>query len=327
MNRLALSVCCTLLIFSAGRGYAAQAAPMPVVPPTIAKPAPALPTIPTNPNLDLAYGAYQRGYYITALGEARKRLAANPNDGPAMTLIGQLFDQGLGVPTNPHEATAWYKAAAAHGDREGIFLYGLAKLTGNGIAQDRDGAAALFTKAAAMDDPDALYNLGVLALDTTKKKAPDFPKAADYFRRAAVLGSPDAAYSLALFYREGKGAPQDDVMAAQWMKQAADAGQVSAEVEYAIMLFNGVGVAKDEAAAASLFLKAAARNNIVAQDRAARLLVLGRGIQKDVVEAMKWHLLASAAGEKDAWLDGILNSLTPEQRIEVEVAVKRALAR
>jgi hypothetical protein len=42
---------------------------------------------------------------------------------------------------------------------------------------------------------------------------------------------------------------------------------------------------------------------------------------------MKWHLLASAAGEKDAWLDGILNSLTPEQKIEVEVAVKRALAR
>ncbi len=93
------------------------------------------------------------------------------------------------------------------------------------------------------------------------------------------------------------------------------------------MLFNGVGVAKDEAAAATLFLKAAARNNVVAQDRAARLLALGRGIQKDVVEAMKWHLLASAAGEKDAWLDGILNSLTPDQRIEVEVAVKRALAR
>ena len=89
-----------LLVFSAGRVYAAQAGQRRLFRPTIAKPAPALPTTPANPNLDLAYGAYQRGYYITALGEARKRLAANPNDGPAMTLIGQLFDQGLGVPTN-----------------------------------------------------------------------------------------------------------------------------------------------------------------------------------------------------------------------------------
>ncbi len=89
---------------------------------------------------------------------------------------------------NAHEAAAWYGAAAAHGDREGIFLYGLAKLTGNGIAQDRDGAAALFTKAAAMNDPGALYNLGVLALETSKK-APDFPRGGGLFppcRRARL---------------------------------------------------------------------------------------------------------------------------------------------
>lgn len=102
MNRLMLSVCCVLLAFSAEPVYAVQPASAPAAPPAIAKPAPALPqpNPNANPNLDLAYGAYQRGYYITALGEARKRLAANPNDGPAMTLIGQLFDQGMGVVTN-----------------------------------------------------------------------------------------------------------------------------------------------------------------------------------------------------------------------------------
>ncbi len=79
----------------------------------------------------------------------------------------------------------------------------------------------------------------------------------------------------------------------------------AAEVEYAIMLFNGVGTDKDEAAAARLFLKAAAANNPIAQDRVARLLVAGRGIKQNVVEAMKWHVLARAAGEKDAWLDAV----------------------
>ncbi len=99
MNRLTLWGCCILFAVSAAPVYAAQPTATPAVP-VIAKPAPALPQLnpdpSVNPNLDLAYGAYQRGYYITALGEARKRLSANPNDGPAMTLIGQLFDQGLG---------------------------------------------------------------------------------------------------------------------------------------------------------------------------------------------------------------------------------------
>ena len=121
--------------------------------------------------------------------------------------------------------------------------------------------------------------------------------------------------------------PQDDAMAAEWMKRASDGDQVSAEVEYAIMLFNGVGVGKDEAAAARLFLKAAQEQNVVAEDRAARLLAIGRGVRKDVIEAMKWHLLASLAGEKDAWLDSIYNALTLKQKIEVEAEVRRALGR
>ncbi len=44
----------------------------------------------TNPadqsNVDLAFGAYQRGFYETALKEAMKRVAANKHDSVAMTL-------------------------------------------------------------------------------------------------------------------------------------------------------------------------------------------------------------------------------------------------
>src|SRR4029077_2275507 len=44
---------------------------------------------------DLAYAAYQRGYYVTAMREAMKRIDADPGDGPAMTLIGHLYSRGL----------------------------------------------------------------------------------------------------------------------------------------------------------------------------------------------------------------------------------------
>ena len=37
---------------------------------------------------DLAFAAYQRGYYTTAMQEAMKRIEADPGDAAAMTLIG-----------------------------------------------------------------------------------------------------------------------------------------------------------------------------------------------------------------------------------------------
>src|SRR6185437_576458 len=91
-------------------------------------------------NVDLAYGAYQRGYYKTALKEAMKRVAANKHDGVAMTLIGEIYEQGFGVKQDDAEAAKWYAAAAAEGDVEGTFKLGLAKLRGKGVPKDAAGA-------------------------------------------------------------------------------------------------------------------------------------------------------------------------------------------
>jgi TPR repeat protein len=276
---------------------------------------------------DLAFGAYQRGYYATALAEATKRLAANPDDAAAMTLIGELYAQGLGAPRDLTEAAHWYKLGSDHGDRQATFALGLAKLTGAGTPKDRDGATTLFAKAAAQGHPGALYNLGIMAIENDKGVAPDFISAAKYFEQAADLGDSDAAYALGLLYRNGTGVDKSDEQAAQWIGRAAKENNIPAEVEYAIMLFNGIGVPKDETAAGNLFLKAAARDNPVAQNRVARLLAVGRGVPKDMVEAMKWHVLARAAGINDGWLDGELAKLTPKDKALVQTAVRQYLGR
>src|SRR5450432_998224 len=77
-----------------------------VLPPSAGGPV-AAPT--SGPPPDLAFGAYQRGYYVTALREAMKRLAANPKDGPAMTLIGEIYRDGVGVKRDYAEAARWYR--------------------------------------------------------------------------------------------------------------------------------------------------------------------------------------------------------------------------
>ncbi|GAC1340775.1 MAG: tetratricopeptide repeat protein [Beijerinckiaceae bacterium] len=274
---------------------------------------------------DLAFGAYQRGYYVTALREAMNRVQANDKDAPAMTLIGELYSQGLTVRRDPAEAAHWYKLASERGDRQATFQLAVAAMEGNGIAKDRDYAKQLFEKAAAQGHPGALYNLGIMAIENNGV-VPDFPKAADLFRRSALAGDPDAAYSLGILYKQGKGVSQDNAQAAEWLKRAADNNNTPGMVEYAIMLFNGEGIERDETAGARLMLKAAARNNAVAQNRVARILAAGRGLPKDMVEAMKWHLLARTSGLKDAWLDSQLAALSPEEKQGVEEAVRRYVA-
>ena len=336
--RLAITV---LLAFVAPAAHAQSlipASPSAFGAPSLAPPAslhldPNRPTLPSpadvpddhrngGPNSDLAFGAYQRGFYTTAMSEATKRVKRNPHDGPAMTLIGELYAQGLGVEPNQAEAARWFALGAEAGDPQAMFALGVARMKGEGIEQDREGAKAMFLRAGAQDQAGALFYLGVMGLQSNGV-APDYTTAAAYFSRAAALGNIEAQYAMALIYRNGTGRPKDEAKAAVLMKQAADNDNIAAQVEYGIMLFNGLGVDKDEAGAARYFIKAAGHNNPVAQNRAARLYVTGRGVKKDLIEGMKWHMLAVSAGLKDPWLDSEMFKLTAEQRAAVELAVRR----
>ena len=275
---------------------------------------------PDKPGADLAFGAYQRGYFRTAFQEAMKRIEKNRNDAAAMTLVAEIYRDGSGVKRDLNAALHWYKLAADRGDRNALFAVALAALRGEGMAQDKTAAKDGFEKAAAKGHPGAWYNLGVLVLEN---EIQDFRLASDYFRRAAEGGSPDGAYSLAVLLKEGKGGERNLKESAKWMTRAADENIAAAIVELAIMTFNGNGVDKDEAGAVKLFRKGASRNNPIAMNRLARLLVAGRGVEKNMVEGMKWHLLARAVGLNDEWLDQTLGTLTPSQRQQAEESVRQ----
>ena len=286
------------------------------------------PTAADRPPPDVAFADYQRGYFLTALREALKRVADNSKDAAAMTLIGEIYSDGYAVPRNESEAAHWFRVASGLGDREAAFALGTLLLGGApGVPEDHAGAKAQFEIAAAKGQAGALYNLGVMALaDKAAGGFPDFAAAATDFRRAAEAGYGDGAYSYGVLLREGKGVPLDISESARWLKRAADAGVVAGQVEYAIMLFNGVGVARDEAGAAKLLLRAAARNNAIAENRLAHLYVSGRGVPKDLVEAATWNRFAKAAGIDDADLDAATADLTPEENKRVDELIRRQAA-
>ncbi|MFG1477629.1 tetratricopeptide repeat protein [Xanthobacter sp. V4C-4] len=270
---------------------------------------------------DLAYGAYQRGYYLTAFHDAEARAKAQ-NDPVAMTLLAELYARGFGVRYDPKKAIEWYQKAAAAGSADAEFALGLMALTGQGMTASEEEAARRFRVAAEKGNPAAAYNLGLLYMQGRKVRQ-DMSAAARWFEKAAEKDQEDAQYALAVLLKEGNGVDRDVPGAAQLMGRAAKLGHTTAQVEFAIMQFNGVGVPKDEAAAAALFRRAALGGNIIAQNRYARLLAAGRGTAADPVAAVTWHLMAKGRGLGDPMLDKVADQLSPADREKAQAQARR----
>ncbi len=273
---------------------------------------------------DVAFGAFQRGYYVEAFKEASRR-ASEQGDPVAMTLIGELYANGYGVAKDEKKALAWFSLAADRGDRQAIFALAMFRFAGRGGPQDQAEAAALLDKAAKLGHVAAGYNLALLYLEGQQVRQ-DIARAAELLRGAADAGSPEAQYALATLYKEGNGIAKDPAAAARLLGAAARSGNVAAEVEYAIALFNGTGIQKDENAAAALFRKAALKGNAVAQNRFARILATGRGLSADPVAATKWHTIAKAGGASDIWLEDFMQTIKPTERAAGENAARLWLA-
>lgn len=65
---------------------------------------------------DPAYAAFDIGHYMEAKKLAEE--AAAKGDAAANTMLGQLYEQGLGVPQDFNKAAEWYTKGAAAGDTD-----------------------------------------------------------------------------------------------------------------------------------------------------------------------------------------------------------------
>jgi TPR repeat protein len=255
---------------------------------------------------DFAFGAFQRGWFLTAFSLALER--AERGDAPAQTLLGVLLSRGLGVKQDIAAAADWFSLAGKAGDAEALYALGRLHFEGQGMEQDFAAAAELFKQAADKGHAVAARELAYLLLEG-KGQAQNAMLAAAYLRRAAALGDMDAQYTLGGLFIEGVGVGADETQAARWYAEAARNGHVGAQVEYAILLFNGRGVTRDEAVAAYWFRQAADADNPAAQVRLARLLSEGRGIGKDPAEAARWYLVARSRGAEDGFMEEFLSRL------------------
>ena len=268
-------------------------------------------TLATSKQPDLAYGAYQRGYYLTAFELALPR--AKLGDPAAQTLIAELYDKGLGVGQDKAESTAWYKIASGNNALEAQFAYAVKLHEGKYVDRDRAESKRLMKLAADRGHATAAFNYAQTLLND-RPTSHGIKLALPYLELAAANRVSDSYFTLAQIYESGKlkGFPQME-LAQKWLVRAAQAGIDTAQVKLGIWLANGKAGPKNEIAAFGWMLRAAITGNIIAQNRLAKMLAQGIGTERNEVEAAKWHILARRAGLNDAYLDEFMNSLDKEK--------------
>ncbi|MCQ8783252.1 tetratricopeptide repeat protein [Mangrovibrevibacter kandeliae] len=255
---------------------------------------------------NMAYGAFQRGLYVTA-----RKLAeplANLGDPAAQTLLGEIYSRGFGVTRDPKTAAHWYEAAAASGSAEGEFRYALMLLDGKVVTQDLARARDLMKAAADAGNPLAEFNYGQMLIQASPSGG--FTEARGYFEKAATAGVSDAQYAMSqlLAYAPGGGHP--DLPAARaWLLAAAINGHDTAQIEIGIWLINGKGGPADARQGFFWLRRAANRGNPIALNRVAHLYKDGIGTPPDTVEAAKWAVLAKRADNSDPVLDDFFRGL------------------
>ena len=233
--------------------------------------------------------------------------AADAGSSEGLHRLALVYAQGeAGQPRNDQRAAELFTKAAELGNRRAQTNLGLLYLRGQGVPRDLVQARAWLEKAAAGDDPYALYALGRAMEESAPPAMADATRAVDLFRRAAEKGHPLAAVRYGLALAEGVGVKKDPAAGHRWLVQAQENG-----VPEAALALGDIAVrmpAQRDKAANEKALKLAlawyevAANGGVpsAQFKLANAYLGGIGVPRDATQAQQWYTRAAQQGLDDA---------------------------
>jgi TPR repeat protein len=199
----------------------------------------------------------------------------------AQKMLGDLYEQGRGVPENLKVSADWRTKAALRGNTDAQVSLGKMYLAGGGVEKSPEKAEYWLQRAAIEGNSEAQFLLGKMyklrdsnareqALSgnmLAKSASQGFGSAAEFLQfmenarykvselfhqrpadihKLAEDGDADSQYRLATRYESGHGEPQDNAKTLYWFKKAADNGHVMAMKSLAHIYTKGLdGVTPD----------------------------------------------------------------------------------
>jgi len=217
--------------------------------------------------------------------------AANLGNSAAMTHIGKMQADGVGVPADPGEALRWFRKAASLGDLEAMTYLGALHEWGDTGDIDLDQAAEWYRCAADAGQLQAMTNLAALLLRRGREE--DVPEARRWLSHAAKAGYPVAMNGLGEVCRWRE---KDERKAEQWFRKAAERGNTAAMVNLGTMYEQNA----DAAAAAQFYRRSAGLGNATAMFKLGALHLRGAGVDQDFSEATRLFVKAAELGHAGA---------------------------
>ena len=272
-----------------------------------------------DPEAIFALGVlYDNGYGVQKNKEAALehfKKAARMGHAPAQSRLGKIFDKD----EDYLSAAKWYDLAAQKYDAEAVEKLGSYYLRGiGGKPEDDDTAFMYLSFAAQLGRTAAMTFMGNYHYDLK-----NYASAFDLYRKAAAKEDPEAIYKLGLMYENGLSVSQDHNTAFKCFKVAADRGYADAWVNLGIDYLLARGTGKDLDQARIWISKAAESGNPAAQVIFGDIYFNGWGVPANYSTAAYWYEQAEKggapeAGEKLAQLRKIENEAR-EKRLEAQL--------
>ena len=261
--------------------------------------------------------------------DAAMRAAAERGESEGQRYVGRAFLAGLGVPRDARTGFAWLARAAEQDDPRALLDVARRHGEGLGTPEDDQLAADACRRAAALGDAEGLYEYGVLIEDLGRYEADSHAEARSCFEAAAARGHAAAQFlvsiesvyagafagdvddqaALGRFFTEHPVLRPDYDQAVHWFGRAADGYDIRSRLDFGRLLLRGgetatvLGVrtrGPDVRAAVEHLTVTASVGNTEARVLLARLHAdTGSGVY-DLQKAMDWVDLAAVGGDTSA---------------------------
>ena len=222
-----------------------------------------------------------------------------------MAMLGKMLIQAEASPADLAGGIDLLTRAADLNNAEALYQLGNLFLRGRaGVARDAEKARAYLERAISLGHGYAAVRLGQALIDGNELPA-DVSGGLDILTRGAEAGNAEALNRLGQVYRMGaSGIPRDEKKALDLFERAAAAGSASALMPLADMHLNGEGTVASGAEAIEYYRQASAAGMKRAVVRMSDVYLWGKsGVEKNAEQAAALLQQAADAGNTDALLE------------------------
>ncbi len=214
-------------------------------------------------------------YRLAANGSVADREAllrlANSGNLRAQNAVGNMYNYGQGIETNPELANTWYRKSAEGGFVLAQFAYAYNLYYGIGGAKNEPLAAEYFRRCAEQGHPLGMNNFALMIERGLGVARADRTMAYEWYKKAAEAGLARGAFNTGQYLQYGSAGVTDTLLAVAYYRSAANVGFAQAQLKVAQTFEYGWGTSADKSQAIEWYKKAAFQGLEPAKDALKRL--------------------------------------------------------